>query len=76
MKTILLVIAALTLTGCDPSSTVAVEGNRTIIKPEGHMALLIKLERIDYDGHTYIVNTANRAGGITHDPDCHCTKLF
>lgn len=40
------------------------------------MALLIKLERIDYDGHTYIVNTANRAGGITHDPDCRCTKLF
>lgn len=32
------------------------------------------VERLNFDGHTYIKWAVGYQGGITHDPDCSCNE--
>ena len=32
------------------------------------------LQRVEFDGHLWVVRDYGQGGGIAHHPDCQCTK--
>lgn len=71
-KITLLALLALTLTGCENTTTSA-QQRAVINQPQNHPCM----SRIYFDGH-YYVTYDNRgrvsSPSITHDPDCPCRE--
>lgn len=68
LTSILLVLLALTLTGCEPKEQTQIEAD-----VESHIT------EISYKGHKYLYfhkydGTRTATAGITHDPDCPCRE--
>lgn len=63
----ILVLLALTLTGCGRLGEADTNQNRLNDFDDALM-------KAEYDGHSYIIYKGLQKGGITHDPDCPCRE--
>lgn len=74
LTSILLVLLALTLTGCKkptPEERQQIQERLQKIDDEN---LRGDLHTVEYNGHSYIIYQGRYKGGITHDPDCPCRE--
>lgn len=69
MKTLITIIICALMLGCTQQPISATTG-KVVYEPIGDF------KRVEWEGHTYITWFCGYAGGLEHDPDCHCHNVM
>ena len=68
MKKFLPIMLCMLALGCT-QQPISIPTGKVVYEPIGQW------KRVEWEGHTYIQWTAGYAGGLEHDPDCHCHNV-